>query len=47
MIDKGGIKINKNRGETRADLGQSQLKLGFDFALIFCRIGLVELVGWI
>ena len=34
-----------------AELGQAQLKLGLDFALIFCRFGfstfgLVELVGY-
>ena len=38
MIDKGGIKIKKPEEKTGADLGQSQLKLGLDFALIFVEL---------
>ena len=34
--------ISKRAG---AELGQAQLKFGFDFN--FCKIGLVELVLWI
>ena len=29
-----------------AELGQAQLKLEFDFTLIFFRFGLIELTGW-
>ena len=31
--------------QTGAELDQAHLKLGFDFGLIFCRFGLVDLVG--
>ena len=30
-----------------AEQGQAQLKLGLDFTLIFCRFGLILLVGLI
>ena len=43
------LKTEKIVKQAGAELGQAQLKLGFDFTLIFCRFGfysfgLVELV---
>ena len=42
----------KETEQAGAELGQAQLKLGFDFTLIFCKFGsstfgLVKLFGWI
>ena len=39
----GGWLVKKQAG---AELGQAQLKLEFDFTLIFFRFGLIELTGW-
>ena len=37
---------NKLEKQAGAELGQAQLKLELDLALIFFRFGLIELFGW-
>ena len=44
--------VKNNTKQTGTELGQAQLKLGFDFTLIFCRFGFfrcvsIKLVWWI
>ena len=51
-IDDHEVPVHNVLKEAGAELGQAQLKLGFDFTLIFCgfgfsRFGLVILVCWI